>query len=135
MLDESHSHRINVKVASPVISLLASVEGATVDLELPLQSPPPPRRPSLGDPPPPPPGDRCALTREIARGGRVVAHRGPFALATVLVHSMATGILYDNSNVLTYWHMKHHHHMLSHMCATTPTLSCGTIIALDCSDS
>ena len=60
---------INAKVASHVFSLLASVEGTTVCLEIPLQSPPPPGRPSLGDRPPPPhPGDRRALTREFARG-------------------------------------------------------------------
>ena len=33
---------INAKVASHVFSLLASVEGTTVCLEIPLQSPPPP---------------------------------------------------------------------------------------------
>ena len=68
----SHWHRINAKVASHVFSLLASVEGTTVCLEIPLQSPPPPGRPSLGDrlPPPPHPGDRRALTREFARGGQ-----------------------------------------------------------------
>ena len=53
---------INAKVASHVFSLLASVEGTTVCLEIPLQSPPPP-----------PPGDRhlatvCPPTREtVAR--------------------------------------------------------------------
>ena len=47
---------INAKVASHVFSLLASVEGTTVCLEIPLQSPPPPPgRPSLGDRLPPPP--------------------------------------------------------------------------------
>ena len=56
VLDETHWHRINAKVASHVFSLLASVEGTTVCLEIPLQSPPPP-------------GDRRALTREFARGG------------------------------------------------------------------
>ena len=44
---------INAKVASHVFSLLASVEGTIVCLEIPLQSPPP-GRPSLGDRPPPP---------------------------------------------------------------------------------
>ena len=34
---------INAKVASRVFSLLASVEGTTVCLKIPLQSPPPPR--------------------------------------------------------------------------------------------
>ena len=43
VLDETHWHRINAKVASHVFSLLASVEGTTVCLEIPLQSPPPPR--------------------------------------------------------------------------------------------
>ena len=61
---------INAKVASHVFLLLASVEGTTVCLEIPLQSPPPP----LGDRhlatvSPPYPGDRRALTREFARGG------------------------------------------------------------------
>ena len=41
VLDETHWHRINAKVASHVFSLLASVEGTTVCLEIPLQSPPP----------------------------------------------------------------------------------------------
>ena len=36
---------INAKVASHVSSLLASVEGTTICLEIPLQSPPPPGRP------------------------------------------------------------------------------------------
>ena len=56
VLDETHWHRINAKVASHVFSLLASVEGTTVCLEIPLQSPPPPPpgRPSLGDRLPPP---------------------------------------------------------------------------------
>ena len=44
VLDETHWHRINAKVASHVFSLLASVEGTTVCLEIPLQSPPPPPR-------------------------------------------------------------------------------------------
>ena len=54
VLDGTHWHRINAKVASHVFSLLASVEGTTVCLEIPLQSPPPPGRPSLGDRLPPP---------------------------------------------------------------------------------
>ena len=55
---------------SPVFSLLASVEGTTVCLEIPLQPPPPLGRLSLGDRLPPPHlGDRCALTGEIASGG------------------------------------------------------------------
>ena len=53
VLHETHWHRINAKVASHVFSLLASVEGTKVCLEIPLQSPPP-GRPSLGDRPPPP---------------------------------------------------------------------------------
>ena len=56
VLDETHWHRINAKVASHVFSLLASVEGTTACVEIPLQ------------PPPPPPGDRRGLTREFARG-------------------------------------------------------------------
>ena len=54
VLDESHWHCINAKVASHVFSLLASLEGTTVCLEIPLQFPPPLGRPSLGDRPPPP---------------------------------------------------------------------------------
>ena len=60
---------INAKVASHVFSLLAAVEGTTVCLEIPLQSPPPPRETVTWRPSPPPhPGDRRALTREFARG-------------------------------------------------------------------
>ena len=71
VLDETHWQRINAKVTSHMFSFLASVEGTTVCLEIPLQSPPPPPgRPSLGNRPPPPhPGDHRALTREFARGG------------------------------------------------------------------
>ena len=59
-----HSHTLGAHV-------LALVEGTTVCLEIPLQSPPPP----LGDRhlvtiSPPHPGDRRALTREFARGGQ-----------------------------------------------------------------
>ena len=43
VLDESHWHHIKSKVASHVFSSLASVEGTTVCLEIPLQPPPPPR--------------------------------------------------------------------------------------------
>ena len=68
MLDETHWHRINAKVASHVFSLLASVEGTTVCLEIPLQSPPPPGDRHLATVSPPHPGDRRALTREFARG-------------------------------------------------------------------
>ena len=60
---------INAKVASHVFSLLASVEGTTDCLEIPLQSPPPPGDRHLATVSPPPhPGDRRALTREFARG-------------------------------------------------------------------
>ena len=84
VLDETHWHRINAKVASHVFSLLASVEGTTVCLEIPLQSPPPPRetvtrRPS---PPTPHPGDRRALIWEFARGGGLVVTAQGGACAT-----------------------------------------------------
>ena len=72
MLDETHWHRINAKVASHVFSLLASVEGTTVCLEIPLQSlppPPPPGHRHLVTVSPPHPGDRRALPRDFARGG------------------------------------------------------------------
>ena len=68
VLDETHWHRINAKVASHVFSLLASVEGTTVCLEIPLQSPPPLGDRHLATVSPPHPGDRRALTREFARG-------------------------------------------------------------------
>ena len=74
VLDETHWHRINAKVASHVFSLLASVEGTTVCLEIPLQSPlppPPPGHRHLVTVSPPHPGDRRALPRDFARGGRV----------------------------------------------------------------
>ena len=45
---------INAKVASHVFSLLASLEGTTVCLEIPLQSPPPPRETVTWRPSPPP---------------------------------------------------------------------------------
>ena len=63
-------HRINAKVASHVFSLLASMEGTTVCLEIPLQSPPPRETVTWRPSPPPHPGDRRALTREFARGGQ-----------------------------------------------------------------
>ena len=70
MLDETHWHRINAKVASHVFSLLASVEGTTVCLEIPLQCPPPPPgTPSLGDRLPPPPGRPSRATPGLCKGG------------------------------------------------------------------
>ena len=60
---------INAKVASHVFSLLASVEGTTVCLEIPLQS----------RPPPPPPGDRHALTWEFARGAGGTSTRNQYS--------------------------------------------------------
>ena len=45
-LHESYWQSINAKVASLVFCLLASVEGTTIRLEIPLQSPPPRGRPS-----------------------------------------------------------------------------------------
>ena len=71
VLDETHWHRINAKVTSHMFSLLALVEGTTVCLEIPLQSPPPPPGDRhLATVSPPHPGDRRALTREFARGGK-----------------------------------------------------------------
>ena len=40
VLHESHWQIINAKVASPVFCLLASLNGATICLEIPLKSPP-----------------------------------------------------------------------------------------------
>ena len=59
---------INVKVASHVFSLLASVEGTTVCFEIPLQSPPPPRRSSLGDRLPPPAGRPSRANPGVCKG-------------------------------------------------------------------
>ena len=78
VLDKSHLLHINAKVASHVFPLLASVEGTTVCLEIPLH-PPPPERPSLGDRRPSLPGDRRVLTWEIARGaGGRESRKEPF---------------------------------------------------------
>ena len=79
VLDETHWHRINAKVASHVSSLLASVEGTTVCLEIPLQSPPPPGDRHLVTVSPPHPGDRRALPRDFARGAGGTS--GPVPLA------------------------------------------------------
>ena len=73
VLDETHWHRINAKVAPHVFSLLALVEGTTVCLEIPLQSPPPPPppgRPSLGDRLPPPPGRPSRANPGVCKGGK-----------------------------------------------------------------
>ena len=74
VLDETHWHRINAKVASHVFSLLASVEGTTVCLEIPLQSPRPRGDRHLATVSPPHPGDCRALTREFARGVQGTSH-------------------------------------------------------------
>ena len=79
VLDETHWHRINAKVASHVFSLLASVEGTTVCLEIPLQCPPPPGTPSLGDRLPPPPGRPSRATPGLCKGGGGV-HREMYCL-------------------------------------------------------
>ena len=63
---------INAKVASHVFSLLASVEGTTICLEIPLQSPPPPGRPSLGDRLPLPTRETVACYPRSLQGGRGV---------------------------------------------------------------
>ena len=78
------------KVASHVFSLLPSVEGTTVCLEIPLQSPPPPGRPSLGDRLPPPPGRPSRATPGLCKGGggyRMVGGKTSF-LPHVCTHIM-----------------------------------------------
>ena len=71
VLDETHWHHINVKVASHVFSLLASVEGTTACLEIPLPSPPPPgdRHLATVSPPPPPPGRPSRANPGVCKGG------------------------------------------------------------------
>ena len=73
MLHETHWHCINAKVASHVFSLLALVEGTTVCLEIPLQSPPPPppgdRHLATVSPPPPPPGRPSRANPGVCKGG------------------------------------------------------------------
>ena len=70
---------------SHVFSLLASVEGTTVCLEIPLQ-PPPPRRPSLGDRLPPPPGRPSRANVGDCKGGRGVQDHHPIAFEKHLPH-------------------------------------------------
>ena len=72
VLDETHWHRINAKVASHVFSLLALVEGTTVCLEIPLQSPPPPppRETVTWRPSPPPPGRPSRANPGVCKGGK-----------------------------------------------------------------
>ena len=74
MLHESRWQSINPKVASPVFCLLASVEGTTVCLEMPLQTPPPQ---GVGDrhlaTPPPQGGDRHALGGDFGGGHGTIA--------------------------------------------------------------
>ena len=74
------------KVASHVFSLLASVEGTTVCLEIPLQSPPPGDR-HLVTVSPPHPGDRRALPRDFARGAGGTI-RGRRLRCTHTMHSL-----------------------------------------------
>ena len=57
---------INAKVASHVFSLLASMEGTILCLEIPLQSPPPP---GLGDRLPPLPGRPSRANPGVCKGG------------------------------------------------------------------
>ena len=66
------------QVASRVFCLLASVEGTTVCLELPSQSPPCRGRPSLGDRllPPPPPPPAWGRGASHAKGGNFKGGRG-----------------------------------------------------------
>ena len=56
------------QVASTVFCLLALVEGTTVCLEIPLQSPPPGGRPSLGGSLPPPPLTQGGGSSHVTRG-------------------------------------------------------------------
>ena len=61
---------INAKVASHVFSLLASVEGTTVCLQISLQSTPPPRETVTWRPsPPPPPGRPSRANPGVCKGG------------------------------------------------------------------
>ena len=70
VLDETHWHRINAKVSSHVFSLLASVEGTTVCLEILLQPPPPPRETVTWQPsPPPPPGRPSCANPGVCKEG------------------------------------------------------------------
>ena len=70
VLDETHWHRINAEVASHVFSLLASVEGTTFCLEIPLQSPPPPPRDRhLATVSPPPSGRPSRANPGVCKGG------------------------------------------------------------------
>ena len=65
---------INAKVASHVFSLLASVEGIAVCLEIPLQSPPPPPAPGdrhLATVSPPTPGRPSRANPGVCKGGGV----------------------------------------------------------------
>ena len=92
---------INAKVASHVSSLLASVEGTTVCLEIPLQSPP--RETVTWRPSPPPhPGDRRALTREFARGagGRIPNKLFCLSRKNPLVHAWRPLLLLQHWKVV-----------------------------------
>ena len=68
VLHESHWQSINAKVASPVICLLASVEGTTVCLEIPLRSPNAPPGDRHLATVSGPMGDHRALQGDISRG-------------------------------------------------------------------
>ena len=69
-VDHESAQLSRLEAVAHVFSLLASVEGTTVCLEIPLQCPPPhPGHRHLVTVSPPHPGDRRALPRDFARGG------------------------------------------------------------------
>ena len=77
VLDETHWHRINAKVASHVFSLLALVEGTTGCLEIPLQPPPPPGDRHLATVSPPPPiHSHSCLANSFGWHERLTGHCG-----------------------------------------------------------
>ena len=84
---------INAKVASHVFSLLASVEGTTVCLEIPLQSPFPPGDRHLATVSPPPPWRTVARYPGSLQGG--YAHTG--------TESMKKNFLSETYNFCLLW--------------------------------
>ena len=68
-VDHESAQLSRLEAVAHVFSLLASVEGTTVCLEIPLQCPPPPGTPSLGDRLPPAPGRPSRATPGLCKGG------------------------------------------------------------------